>query len=137
VRVCLFKNACRRARADKTTKSTPANKFLKSNNSGCCRGFLREKGEEYSASSFDRYILLSAVIIILFHRRPKEGTRELGLEQGEVAIFFPKQELAVVGVMLSCYALYVEHKVGHLPEDEEFLALCDIKQIGASCRCVE
>jgi hypothetical protein len=44
---------------------------------------------------------------------------------------------AVVGVILSMYALYVEHKVAHkLPSDEEFTALCDIEIIGASCRYV-
>mmetsp|Transcript_19564 Transcript_19564/g.34401 ORF Transcript_19564/g.34401 Transcript_19564/m.34401 type:complete len:171 (+) Transcript_19564:36-548(+) len=40
---------------------------------------------------------------------------------------------AVVGVILSMYALYVEHKVAHKPPEEEFTALCDIEKIGASC----
>ena len=44
---------------------------------------------------------------------------------------------AIFGCILSLYALYVEHKVAHKsPDDEEFTALCDIEQIGASCRCV-
>jgi len=41
---------------------------------------------------------------------------------------------AALGFILSAYALYVEHKVAHLPPDEEFAALCDIDAIGASCR---
>ena len=41
---------------------------------------------------------------------------------------------AAVGLVLSAYALYVEHKVAHKPSEEEFAALCDIEQLGASCR---
>lgn len=46
--------------------------------------------------------------------------------------------LATVGIILSCYALYVEHKTSHpttSPDgfEEEFQALCDIESIGASC----
>jgi hypothetical protein len=41
---------------------------------------------------------------------------------------------AVVGVILSMYAVYVEHKVAHKAPDEEFQSLCDIEEIGASCR---
>lgn len=43
---------------------------------------------------------------------------------------------ATLGVVLSIYALYVEYKISHKPEDpeEEFSALCDIESIGASCR---
>jgi uncharacterized membrane protein len=41
---------------------------------------------------------------------------------------------AALGSILSAYALYVEHKMAHLPPDEEFTALCDIDAIGASCR---
>ena len=41
---------------------------------------------------------------------------------------------AMLGSILSAYALYVEHKMAHLPPDEEFTALCDIDAIGASCR---
>jgi hypothetical protein len=39
-------------------------------------------------------------------------------------------------VLLSSYALYVEHKVAHKAAEEEFSALCDIEVIGASCRYV-
>lgn len=39
-----------------------------------------------------------------------------------------------MGVILSSYALYVEHKMAHKQEEEEFVALCDIDAIGASCR---
>jgi hypothetical protein len=41
---------------------------------------------------------------------------------------------AFIGLVLSLYALYVEYKVAHVEEDEEFSALCDIEAIGASCR---
>ena len=41
---------------------------------------------------------------------------------------------AFLGAALSAYALYVEYKVEHKSESEEFTALCDIEQIGASCR---
>lgn len=46
--------------------------------------------------------------------------------------------LATVGIILSSYALYVEHKTSHpnhSPDgfEEEFQALCDIESIGASC----
>jgi preprotein translocase subunit Sss1 len=41
---------------------------------------------------------------------------------------------AMMGVILSSYALYVEHKMAHKPDEEEFVALCDIDAIGASCR---
>ncbi len=41
---------------------------------------------------------------------------------------------AIVGSILSMYALYVEHKVAHKSPDEEFTALCDIDVINASCR---
>mmetsp|Transcript_8745 Transcript_8745/g.23602 ORF Transcript_8745/g.23602 Transcript_8745/m.23602 type:complete len:161 (+) Transcript_8745:157-639(+) len=40
---------------------------------------------------------------------------------------------AAFGLVLSAYAIYVEHKMAHKPDDEEFSALCDIDQIGASC----
>ena len=43
---------------------------------------------------------------------------------------------AVVGIILSLYALYVEHRVAHKSPDEEFTALCDIQQLNASCRWV-
>jgi hypothetical protein len=43
---------------------------------------------------------------------------------------------AAFGVLLASYALYVEHKVAHKSPEEEFSALCDIEQIGASCRYV-
>lgn len=47
--------------------------------------------------------------------------------------------LSSLGLVLSLYAVYVEYKVEHLhdnpdDEEEEFIALCDIKAIGASCR---
>jgi len=46
--------------------------------------------------------------------------------------------LASIGVVLSTYALYVEHRMSHPSMDaddeaEEFVALCDIDAIGASC----
>mmetsp|Transcript_48580 Transcript_48580/g.72080 ORF Transcript_48580/g.72080 Transcript_48580/m.72080 type:complete len:172 (-) Transcript_48580:247-762(-) len=42
--------------------------------------------------------------------------------------------LALLGAILSCYALYVEHKHSAREEEEEpFEALCDIQSIGASC----
>jgi len=40
---------------------------------------------------------------------------------------------ATLGVILSVYALYVEHKISNKPPEEEFSALCDIESIGASC----
>jgi hypothetical protein len=46
---------------------------------------------------------------------------------------------AIVGGILSIYALYVEsmtHRRHLQPEAEPFVALCDIEQIGASCRYV-
>ena len=43
---------------------------------------------------------------------------------------------AVVGIILSLYAVYVEHKVAHKSPDEEFTALCDIETLNASCRWV-
>jgi hypothetical protein len=48
----------------------------------------------------------------------------------------PTWPWAAAGFVLSCYALYVEHKVSHKEEDESFTALCDIEQLGASCRYV-
>eukprot|EP01083_Nonionella_stella_P205394 747991_1 len=47
--------------------------------------------------------------------------------------------LAFLGVVLSAYSIYVEHKVEHKdddPDGEEFQALCDIEAIGASCSAV-
>lgn len=46
--------------------------------------------------------------------------------------------LSTVGIILSCYALYVEYKTSHPTRnedgiEEEFQALCDIDSIGASC----
>mmetsp|Transcript_59150 Transcript_59150/g.70578 ORF Transcript_59150/g.70578 Transcript_59150/m.70578 type:complete len:154 (-) Transcript_59150:35-496(-) len=38
--------------------------------------------------------------------------------------------LASIGALLSLYALYVENRTH---EDDEFVALCDIDRIGASC----
>jgi hypothetical protein len=48
----------------------------------------------------------------------------------------PTWLLAVMGLVLSVYALYVEHKVKRAQEDPslDFTALCDIEAIGASCR---
>ena len=43
---------------------------------------------------------------------------------------------ALVGFVLSCYALHVEHHVAHMEPDEEYSSLCDIEQINASCRQV-
>jgi vitamin-K-epoxide reductase (warfarin-sensitive) len=48
-----------------------------------------------------------------------------------------KAALTGLGLILSLYAVYVEHKMEHLAEhDEEFTALCDIPSIGASCSTV-
>ena len=46
--------------------------------------------------------------------------------------------VASLGLLLSLYALYVEHKSAAVKDDPEdsFVALCDIKALGASCRCV-
>ena len=45
--------------------------------------------------------------------------------------------LATIGIILSSYALYVEHKSSHPTYtdgiEDEFQALCDIEAIGASC----
>ena len=52
-------------------------------------------------------------------------------------MFLPSSRfLALVGLVLSLYAVYVEHKVEYKDPDEEFSALCDIEAIGASCRYV-
>lgn len=44
--------------------------------------------------------------------------------------------MAFLGLLVSLYAVYVEFKMKHKEEEEEFTALCDVEQIGASCRCV-
>lgn len=44
--------------------------------------------------------------------------------------------ISIAGIILSAYALYVEYKVHHLAEGEEFTAMCDIEAISASCRLV-
>ncbi|KAG7352306.1 vitamin K epoxide reductase family protein [Nitzschia inconspicua] len=47
---------------------------------------------------------------------------------------------ALLGGILSIYALYVEHMVHRRqthPEAEPFVALCDIEQIGASCSILD
>lgn len=49
---------------------------------------------------------------------------------------FSTSRMAFVGLLVSLYAVYVEYKMEHKGEEEEFTALCDIEQIGASCRCV-
>merc|ERR1740121_739747 len=41
--------------------------------------------------------------------------------------------LSLIGLILSAYAVYVEHRVAHSSEEDEFVALCDIDSIGASC----
>jgi hypothetical protein len=51
--------------------------------------------------------------------------------------FLPSNRfLSAIGLVLSVYAVYVEHKVEHLDPDEEFTALCDIQALNASCRYV-
>eukprot|EP00584_Thalassiosira_punctigera_P015186 CAMPEP_0172565446 /NCGR_PEP_ID=MMETSP1067-20121228/108111_1 /TAXON_ID=265564 ORGANISM="Thalassiosira punctigera, Strain Tpunct2005C2" /NCGR_SAMPLE_ID=MMETSP1067 /ASSEMBLY_ACC=CAM_ASM_000444 /LENGTH=154 /DNA_ID=CAMNT_0013356313 /DNA_START=74 /DNA_END=535 /DNA_ORIENTATION=- len=59
---------------------------------------------------------------------------------GGVAGLFNNGLLSVIGVVLSVYSVYVEHKVEHKgddnPDGEEFRALCDIELIGASCSAV-
>lgn len=44
--------------------------------------------------------------------------------------------MAMVGLLVSLYAVYVEHKMKTKSENEDFVALCDVEQIGASCRYV-
>lgn len=44
--------------------------------------------------------------------------------------------IALVGLVLSAYAVFVEYKVHHLQPGEEFTALCDIDALKASCRYV-
>lgn len=51
--------------------------------------------------------------------------------------FFGNGSLAIVGLVMSVYSIYVEHKNDHEPDDgDEFVALCDIEAIGASCSAV-
>ena len=38
--------------------------------------------------------------------------------------------LSIVGIILASYAVYVKHRI---EGDDEFVALCDIESIGASC----
>lgn len=47
------------------------------------------------------------------------------------------QKMAAVGLLVSSYAVYVEYKMKTKSETEDFVALCDIEQISASCRYVE
>jgi hypothetical protein len=47
------------------------------------------------------------------------------------------QKMAAVGLLVSSYAVYVEYKMKTKTETEDFVALCDIEQISASCRYVE
>jgi len=42
------------------------------------------------------------------------------------------RNLCIIGISLSCYAMHVEHRMS-LPEAHEFIALCDIPSLGASC----
>jgi hypothetical protein len=42
--------------------------------------------------------------------------------------------LSIAGLILSIYAVWVEHKMETKDPDEEFSSLCDIEAIGASCR---
>ena len=47
------------------------------------------------------------------------------------------QTLCVLGLVLSSYAVYVEHRISAQSEngeDNEFTAICDIAAMGASCR---
>ena len=47
------------------------------------------------------------------------------------------QTLCVLGLVLSSYAVYVEHRISGQSEngvDNEFTAICDIAAMGASCR---
>eukprot|EP00816_Leptocylindrus_hargravesii_P005709 CAMPEP_0196803010 /NCGR_PEP_ID=MMETSP1362-20130617/2478_1 /TAXON_ID=163516 /ORGANISM="Leptocylindrus danicus, Strain CCMP1856" /LENGTH=149 /DNA_ID=CAMNT_0042174431 /DNA_START=33 /DNA_END=479 /DNA_ORIENTATION=+ len=44
--------------------------------------------------------------------------------------------LATIGLILSLYALYVESKIHDEDLEEDFVALCDIEAIGASCSTV-
>lgn len=48
----------------------------------------------------------------------------------------PTWLLAASGLLLSIYAIYVEHKIKLSLKDPslDFTALCDIDAIGASCR---
>ena len=40
--------------------------------------------------------------------------------------------LCIIGIILSCYAIYVEHRKSS-PQSDNFTALCDLPSIGASC----
>ncbi|KAL7536702.1 hypothetical protein ACHAXR_011273 [Thalassiosira sp. AJA248-18] len=56
-----------------------------------------------------------------------------------VAKLFNNAVLAIIGLILSAYSVYVEHKVEHkddTPDGDDFQALCDIEAIGASCSAV-
>lgn len=47
--------------------------------------------------------------------------------------------LAIVGLLLSAYSIYVKKELEHAtndPDGEDFQALCDIEAIGASCSTV-
>mmetsp|Transcript_11726 Transcript_11726/g.16250 ORF Transcript_11726/g.16250 Transcript_11726/m.16250 type:complete len:178 (-) Transcript_11726:123-656(-) len=47
--------------------------------------------------------------------------------------------LSFIGLVLSIYSVYVEHMVhvkNEMEDEEEFVALCDIEKIGASCSAV-
>ena len=47
---------------------------------------------------------------------------------------FSSTRMAFLGLLVSLYAVYVEYKMANKSPEEEFSALCDIDQIGASCR---
>lgn len=64
------------------------------------------------------------------------ASAQLRVCSGLLLVMMPTWLLAVLGLVLSVYAVYVEHKVNRAHEDPslDFTALCDIEAIGASCR---
>jgi len=55
------------------------------------------------------------------------------------AKLFNNAVLALLGIILSAYSIYVEHKVGHKDESpggDEFQALCDIEVSSFALCCL-
>jgi hypothetical protein len=82
---------------------------------------------------------LASFDVIQYQHPPKKLRQQdvlLKSKRDSMTTIRPTWPWAVAGLVLSCYALYVEHKVSHKEEDEIFTALCDIERLGASCRYV-
>merc|ERR1712226_1496318 len=43
------------------------------------------------------------------------------------------QLLSFVGIILSCYALHVERRIKNSSKNDDYISLCDLESIGASC----